>query len=796
MNRVSLVGLVCLVAGSSAWGGDRWVLRYSRPATQWVEALPVGNGRLGAMVFGGVTTERLQINEDSVWTGGPRSYARPGAAEHLPELRRLLLAGEQGAAERLAAAEFMSSPLRQDFYQPMADLRLEIDGLEGVADDGYERSLVLDRAIASTSFRVAGRRYTQQVFASHPDRVIVVRLACDEPGRLSFALRLGSPHERVTAEARKEGVHLLGRVNDAEIAPGFTSRGEVRFAATARVHETNGEVTTNGSSVRVANASHATILVAARTNVRGFRDLTADPVDLCETDLKRAAGRPFERLLERHIDDHRGLFDRVRLELGGRPTAERSRQDTDRRLVESKSRPDPDLAALLFHYGRYLLIASSRPGGQPANLQGVWNEDLAPAWGSKYTTNINAEMNYWPAEVCDLGECHEPLFTAIEELAATGGEVAHEHYGARGWVLHHNFDRWRGAAPINAANHGIWPSGGAWLCQHLWWRYVFTGDVEFLRDRAYPLMKGAALFFADYLIEDQRRPGRPLISGPSNSPEQGGLVMGPTMDHQIVRELFASTAEAARLLDVDDGFREELLRLRRRIAPNQVGRHGQLQEWLEDVDDPSNRHRHVSHLWGLHPGREISPSEPELFSAARTSLEMRGDGGTGWARAWKVNLWARLRDGNRAHRVLDGLMTLTGSPLTDYGGGGLYPNLFDAHPPFQIDGNFGATAGVCEMLLQSHRVDTDGVRMLELLPALPSAWSSGKVHGLRARDGFRISLAWRDGLPEWIEVESDLGRPALVTFGDGSYRCEVGRGGRVVLDASLTPRSSQGTATR
>jgi alpha-L-fucosidase 2 len=423
-----------------------------------------------------------------------------------------------------------------------------------------------------------------------------------------------------------------------------------------------------------------------------------------------------------------------------------------------------------------LLIASSRPGTQPANLQGLWNDNPRPSWESKYTVNINTQMNYWPTEPCNLAECGEPLFDVLTEVAESGRETATAHYDSPGWVLHHNFDLWRGTAPINGSDHGIWPTGGAWLCQHLWWHYVYSGDESFLRETAYPLMKGAAQFFVDNLVEDPRSDHGWLISGPSNSPEQGGLVMGPTMDHQIIRNLFANTAEAAEVLGVDDDFRATLVDMWSRIAPNQIGQYGQLQEWLEDIDDPANRHRHVSHLWGVFPGAEITPDTPELFAAARQSLDMRGDGGTGWSLAWKINLWARLRDGDRAHRVLGGLLTLTGSPKSDHNGGGVYTNLFDAHPPFQIDGNFGATSGVCEMLVQSHRRDDQGRPMIELLPALPAAWPNGSVSGLRTRGGLELEMGWNDGKLNVATIRSKRGGAAVVRNGETSQLVNLAAG--------------------
>ncbi len=758
-----------------------WLLQYHEPATQWVEALPVGNGRMGVMDFGGVTQAKYQFNEDTLWSGGPHSYAHPGAYRFLPEIRELLFAGKQQEAEELAGREFMSQPLGQMAYQPFGDIELVFTKHENYSN--YKRELDLDTATITTTYEVDGVKYTRQTFASYPDRVVVIKLSCDRPGKLSFTAKLTSPQTEIELTAANDHTQLMtGRVRASDNQRAGNPQGQMKFAAHLACFETDGQVQQSADAISVENATQATLLLTAATNHVDFRDISADPVSRSRDDLSKATEKTVKQLEDNHIKDHQELFRRVTLTLGDDVTND---LPTDERVLAAKSVSDPQLAALLFHYGRYLLIASSRPGDQPANLQGVWNDQLAPPWDSKYTSNINAEMNYWPAEACGLGVCCEPLFAAMKELAASGAETAREHYKARGWVLHHNFDLWRGTAPINASNHGIWPTGGAWLCQHLWWHYQHTGDEVFLRETAYPLMKGAAEFFADTLIVDPRTPEKWLISGPSNSPEQGGLVLGPTMDHQIIRDLFANTSAAAKTLGVDAEFAAELDEMSKRIAPNKIGQHGQLQEWLEDVDDPQNRHRHVSHLWGLFPGDEITPETPELFEAAKKSLEMRGDGGTGWSLAWKINLWARLRDGDYAYKILDNLLTLTGSPKAKHNGGGVYPNLFDAHPPFQIDGNFGATNGICEMLVQSHLKDEEGTTIIDLLPALPSVWPQGKVTGLHTRGGFVVELDWSDGKLNGCKLHSTLGKPVVVRYDGQEVKLELPANKEIFLDADL-----------
>ncbi len=774
--RSILLLALCLVTSERIGRANELVLRYEEPATGWLEALPIGNGSIGAMVFGGTAEARYQFNHDTLWVGAPHDYAHVGAKKHLPELRRLLFEGKQKEAEELAMKEFMSVPLRQAAYQPFGDLLLFFPGHERAED--YRRELDLDSALARTSYVVDGVRYTRTAFASHPDGVIVVRLSADTPGRLGFKATMTSPHQITGTQAVDANtLTLLGKVGPLT-QRSTTHAGKMTFTAVLRVRVEGGECVSIPDTLEVRGADAATLLLVPATSYVSYRDVSGEPMPRAFAPLGALEGRSWEEIRRDHVADHRALFRRVTLDLG---TTEAASAATDRRVLGFAEGDDPQLATLLFQFGRYLMIASSRPGGQPANLQGLWNDRIKPPWESKYTVNINAEMNYWLTEPCNLAECGEPMFAALEELAQAGRSVAREHYDARGWVLHHNFDLWRGCAPINHSNHGIWVTGGAWLCQHLWWRYAYSGDEAFLAERAYPVMKSASEFFLDYLVEDPRSEEKWLISGPSNSPEIGGLVMGPTMDHQIIRNLFENTAFAAFVLDVDEDFRIELLETVDRIAPNQVGQHGQLQEWLEDKDDPKNQHRHVSHLWGLHPGSEITPDTPELFDAAKQSLLYRGDGGTGWSRAWKINFWARLRDGDHAHLMIENLIRLTGSDLTEYKGGGLYPNLLCAHPPFQIDGNFGATSGIVEMLLQSHRWTRDGWNRIELLPALPSAWPRGRVTGLRARGGFEVDIEWKDGKLTAATLRSEGGRTAFVGHGDDSVVLETEPGGEYSL---------------
>jgi alpha-L-fucosidase 2 len=750
-------------------------LWYNRPAEQWVEALPVGNGRLGAMVFGNPYREKIQLNENTVWAGQPNRNDNLDAKEALPKVRHLIFEGKYKEAQDFVNQKFISQTSNGMPYQTVGNLNLSFPGHENYTN--YYRELNIEKAVATARYDVDGVSYQHEVFASIPDQVIIVRITANKPGRLSFVVSLDRPTQ----------VDISTEGNDKLILSGITGdcdgvKGNVKFQTQVKIVSEGGTISAVNNTLNVTNANTAMVYISIASSFKNYSDISANAGDRASAYLESAFKKSYAQVLKDHISAFQKYFNRVSIDLGKTDSVKNS---TNVRIEQFAKGNDPQLAALYFQFGRYLLISSSQPGGQPATLQGLWNDQLYPPWDSKYTVNINTEMNYWPSEVTNLSEMNEPLIQMIRELSETGKQTAKDMYGAQGWVLHHNTDIWRMNGPIDGSYWGMWPMGGAWLCQHLWEKYEYNGDKEYLKS-VYPVMKGAVEFYLSFLVEEPIH--KWLIICPSISPEnspqshpESSLSAGTTMDNELLFDLFTKTINGAEILKTDKELVLKMKETLKRLPPMQIGKYGQLQEWIEDWDNPEDHHRHVSHLYGAYPSNQISPLRtPELFDAARTSLIYRGDPSTGWSMNWKINLWARFLNGNHAYKLMTDQISLV--EKCDYnhidfdGKGGTYPNMFDACPPFQIDGNFGFTAGVVEMLMQSH----DGA--IQVLPALPDAWKNGIVKGLCARGGFEIKeMEWKDGIISKLVIKSKLGgncriRSYTTLKVDGKTKLDIARG--------------------
>lgn len=731
---MSFMLFVCVVAMAADKLDNDQRLWYDAPATCWLEALPLGNSRMGAMVFGGTDTEQIQLNEETFWSGGPHNNNSSTSLRYLTEVRSLIFDGKEKEAENIINREFVKGPHGMR-YLTLGSLNLQF-GHKDVKD--YVRDLDLQTATSSTSYIYNNVKYTRKVIASLADGVVLVNIKASKKGALSFTLTQSC---QLPTEVKVEGATLVATIKGAD-------QEGIKAALTAQCRtdvKTNGRIIAEGNALKIDNATEATLYVSAATNFVNYNDVSGDASVKNEQYLKAAETMPFATLHKRHVTLYKSQYDRVKLSLS---STDNQCLPTVQRLDKFYGSQDMGMVALLFNYGRYLLISSSQKGGQPANLQGVWNDKMNAPWDSKYTININAEMNYWPAEVCNLSETAEPLFSMIRDLSQTGAETARAMYGCRGWMAHHNTDLWRIAGPVDGAFWGMFPNGGGWLSTHLWEHYQYTLDKDFLNEY-YPILKGAADFYLDYMVE---RDGELLVV-PSVSPEQGGrgkqspVCAGCTMDNQIARDVLSQVLFAARVLDKDADYQQKLAKAIAMLPPMKIGQYGQLQEWREDLDDPHNEHRHISHLYGLYPSSQISPYKtPDLWKAAGVTLKQRGDQATGWSLGWKTNFWARMLDGNHAFTIISNMLRLLPNEGKErqYPDGRTFPNLFDAHPPFQIDGNFGVTAGIVEMLMQSDPI-TDAKPYIHLLPALPDAWHAGSISGIKARGGYELSISWKEG---------------------------------------------------